>query len=171
MRALVTLIAALLFSTTTFAQRALDPKKEETRLGPIQFHVVPEIGGGIFLQDNTIQLNSNMGFFMVRLPGLVLPNFNNTSTGFQVEFSAASASGIRYTISSYSRTKLAGPMYAGGNIRIASGEGSQGSFDADVSAVVGIKLMTIGEHVPVNFEIELMENNRPVKALIIITWE
>lgn len=170
MKTLPVTLILLLFAVSAFAQGKLDLKKEETRFGPIEFHVIPEVGVGLLLQDDTIQFDSNMGFFMVRLPGLVLPNFNSTATGLQVELST-SPLGVHYTFKSYTRTKLAGPMYAGGNVQIASGRSSSASFDADITAVIGLKLLTIAEHVPVNLEVELWENERPIKALLIITWE
>lgn len=150
----------------------LDPKKEETKLGPIQFHVMPEIGVGLLLSEDQ-SIRPDDAFFMFRLPGLVLPNFNATSTGIQVQ-----VTGSKYSLLSYSRTKIAGPAYAGGNIQIAtgsinasSGEEEGTSLDGDVMAVIGLKILTLFEKVPVKFEMELFENNRPVKALVILTWE
>lgn len=157
-------------------QAADDPllaTAEPKKAGPVEFHVIPELGAGVFLQDNVIEFSKNTGFVMIRFPGLVLPNFNGTSSGLQFEFMNAPVGlGVEYSILSYTRTKVAGPMYTGGNIRIARGFSSEGAaFDAEVTAVIGLKLLTLGGHVPIKLEIELLEQDRPVKALLVLTWE
>lgn len=143
--------------------------------GPVKFEIVPEIGAGVFLQDSqTVSFGGTDAFFLFRLPGLQFPGMNQTVTGVQVEVSDASpgVKGVKYDILSYTRTKIAGPAYTGANVRIAQGSSETGAaLDARVMPVVGLRLLTISEHVPFFLEVEFLDNNRPVKASLILTWE
>lgn len=173
----------VLVAMPCFAQDTPEPEAtEEQRIvsagvkaGPIEFHVLPEIGVGLLLRDDQIISGSASGaFFIVRIPGLQFPGVNQTTTGIQVELTSppAGVAGIRYDIVSYTRTKIAGPAYTGANIRIASGGSSLGaSFSAHVSPIVGIKILTIASHVPFFLEFEFLDTNKPVKASLIVTWE
>ncbi len=143
--------------------------------GFVEFHVVPEIGVGIFLEDSqVVTFGGNDVYAMFRLPGLFFPKMNETTTGFMVEFSQTPVGtfGVRYDILSYTRTKIAGPAYTGVNIRIATGASEVGAeLSGRVMPVVGIRLMTIAEHVPVLFEVEFLDDNRPLKVMLVLTWE
>ena len=150
---------------------------EDTKLGPVTFHVVPELGAGVLLRDDqVIGFDASDGFFMVRIPGLRFPGWNQTVTGVQVEFTqaptATPGAALRYDILSYTRTKVAGPMFTGANLRIARGTTDTGTeLGARVMPVVGVRMFTIAERVPFVLEVELFDQNRPVKALIIVTWK
>ena len=172
----------VLLTAPAIAQDDPPPPEEEPRVvsasakaGPIEFHVLPEIGVGLLLKDDQIitRGSASDSFFVFRIPGLQFPGFNETTTGIQIEFSAPSGvAGIRYDIVSYTRTKIAGPAYTGANIRIAAGDSSLGaSFQTHVSPIIGIRFMTIAGHVPFFLEFEFLDTNKPVKASFIVTWE
>ena len=145
---------------------------KSVQAGPIEFHVVPELGIGIVLEDSqVIAFGGTNAFFLVRIPGLQFPQMNKTSTGVQVEFSNVPG-GVRYDILSYTRTRVAGPVYTGFNARIAKGASGLGAaLSGQLTPVVGFHLLTISNHVPFFFEVEFAAENRPVKAEMIITWE
>ena len=175
-------VLALLLAANTFAQTPPDDDdkppnvtSKSVQAGPIEFHVVPELGAGVFLEDSqVVSFGGTDAFFLFRIPGLIFPNWNGTETGFQVELSDAPPGtlGVRYSIMSYTRTKIAGPAYTGVNIRLARGASEIGAeFSAKATAVVGLRMWTIGGHVPFNLEVEFADDNRPLKAALIITWE
>ncbi len=178
------LFALALLAAPAFAQEENppptieDPPKVTTKsakAGPIEFHIVPEIGAGVFLEDaQVVSFGGNDAFFLFRIPGLQFPGMNDTVTGIQVEISDAppGVKGVKYDILSYTRTKIAGPAYTGANIRIAQGASELGAaFNARIMPVVGLRMWTVAEHVPFFLEVEFLDNNRPVKASLIITWE
>lgn len=181
MRSFGFVLGALLVAVPAFAQTTPpdhdkpNVTSKSVTVGPIEFHVVPEIGAGIFLEDSdVVSFGGTDAFFLLRIPGLLFPNWNGTETGVQVELSDAPPGtlGLRYSILSYTRTKIAGPAYTGVNIRIARGASEAGAeFSAKVTAVVGLRMWTIGGHVPFNLEVEFADDNRPLKAALIITWE
>lgn len=181
MRHLLLLVLALFaFCHPALAQNEPDdpqPKvtSREAKIGPIEFHVVPEIGVGVFLEDDqVVSFGGNDSYFIFRIPGLQFPGMNNTAAGVQVELSDAppGSKGVKYDLVSYVRTKIAGPAFTGANIRIVRGGSELGAaIDARVMPVVGLRMWTIGGHVPFSLEVEFLDNNRPVKASLIITWE
>ncbi len=169
-------LIVMLGAAQAFAQD--DPEeKEGTKIGPVDFHVVPEIGAGVLLRDDQIiEFDASDAFVLFRIPGLRFPGWNETVTGLQIELtsvpSPAPGSALRYDIVSYTRTKIAGPAYTGANVRIAQGTtDTPADLGARVMPVIGIRMFTISEHVPFSFEVELFDQNRPVKAAIIITWQ
>ena len=171
------LIGVFLVLSGALLAGAQEPEDPEPRAvaGPIEFHVVPELGAGVLLRDDqTINLSGTDGYFVVRLPGLIFPNWNGTTTGIQVEFSRVPGveAGIRYDILSYTRTKIAGPAYTGANIRIARGTSREGAeLSGRVMPIVGLRILTIAERVPVSIELELLDQDRPIKAAVYITWQ
>ena len=73
-RLLVFLVAFLLFFLAPAAAQEDEdrPLVEMTKAsaGPIEFHVIPEIGAGILLRgDQTLTFDRSDGFFLVRIPG------------------------------------------------------------------------------------------------------
>ena len=53
-----------------------------TKAGPIEFHIVPQIGAGVFLEDDqVVRFGGTNGFFLFRIPGLRFPGMNDTVTG------------------------------------------------------------------------------------------
>lgn len=172
------LLAVVLLAAPAMGQEDPPAPEDEPRVvsasakaGPIEFHVLPEIGAGLSLNSEQIIDSDSDGFFIVRIPGLQFPGFNETTTGIAVELTAANGSGVRYDIVSYTRTKIAGPAYTGVNIRIATGTEDGAAFQTRAMPVIGLRLLTISEHVPFFLEIEFLDTNRPVKASLIITWE
>ncbi len=170
-------LAFVLLAAMAIAQED-DPPEQDPRVvsasakvGPIQFHVLPEIGAGLSLNSEQIIDSDSDAFFMVRIPGLQFPGFNETTTGIAVELTAANGSGVRYDIVSYTRTKIAGPAYTGVNIRIATGTADGAAFQTRAMPVIGLRLLTISDHVPFFLEVEFLDTNKPVKASLIITWE
>lgn len=170
--ALASLASLALVAAPVGAQRVTSPS---AKAGPVEFHIVPEIGAGVFLEDDqVVSFPGTDAFFLFRLPGLQFPGWNQTVTGVQVELSDAPAGtkGVRYSILSYTRTKVVGPAYTGANVRIAQGASEVGTeLDARVMPVVGLRMLTIAERVPFFLEVEFLDNNRPVKASLILTWE
>ena len=180
MRAL--LLALLLAGAPVVAQDEPAPPEakpnvttKSAKAGPIEFHVVPEIGVGIFLEDRqVVSFGGSDALFLFRIPGLLFPNMNETTTGIQVELSEAPPGilGVKYQILSYTRTKIAGPAYTGINVRLVRGASELGAeLSARATAVVGLRMWTVAEHVPFFLEVEFLDDNRPLKASIIITWE
>ena len=177
-RLTLSLLALAFCASPTLAQDEDDPPPKfdtsSTRAGPVEFHVMPEIGVGVFLEDDqVIRAGGTDAFFLVRIPGLRFPGINGTVTGIQVEFSqtTAGALGIQYDILSYTRTKIAGGAYTGANIRIVQGASEIGAaVDPRIMPVVGLKMWTVAERVPFFLEVEFLDNNRPLKASLIITW-
>ena len=139
----------------------------------VEVHVKPEFGYGVFLEDDQIITPAglpNYGF--VRLPGFILPGVRGTSTGAHVEFSPSkNGSGLQYSISSYTRIPLTDTLYTGALIRVAVGSDGEGGFDARATPVIGMKLVTFAGRVPMSFEVEFLDNNRPVKAGLVFTWK
>ena len=74
-------IAILIFiffsilSTTAFSQVIHQGQVVEEKK-PVDFHIIPAVGAGIFLEDSQTKSVSNNGFFIVRVPGLILPRFS-----------------------------------------------------------------------------------------------
>lgn len=171
--------AFLLFAFTGLAQEAPEEDKAPRvqmiteQAGPIEFHVIPEFGAGVLLRDDqTITLDMSGFFLLVRIPGLRFPGWNETTTGLQVELSDAPGRMIRYDIMSYTRTQIAGPAYTGANVRFLLGVTEiAAEFRVRVMPVIGIKLLTIAEHIPFSLEVEFFDSNRPFKAAIVISWE
>ena len=80
------------------------------------------IGAGIYLEDSETKPVSNNGFFLLRVPGLILPGFLDTSVGMQVELSEAPE--VEYAILSYARFSITDHVSAGANVRLwRGGEG------------------------------------------------
>lgn len=180
MKILLCLSLALCLSVPAYAQE--DPPEEtpkvtsrEVTVGPVQFHIVPEIGVGLFLKDDqVVDFFGNNGYYIFRIPGLQFPSVNGMGTGIQFEFSDAPAgvSGVRYDISSYTRIKVAGPVYTGVNIRLFQGVTELGGeVSTRVIPVVGLRFLTIAERVPFFIEFEFGDNDRPLKASITFTLE
>lgn len=147
----------------------------QAKVGPVEFYVIPEIGAGLSLTEaQTIEISPENAFVLIRIPGLKLPDFNDTATGVQVELSkVAGLDGVvaRYEVVSYTRTKVAGPMFTGANIRVAIGTNDIGTkFDGRVMPVVGFEMLSFGGHVPISLEIELLAQSRPVRVALIVGW-
>lgn len=168
-------MALMFLARSSMAQDEKGKMPVAAKAGPIAFHVVPEIGAGIFLEDDqVVSFGGTDGYILFRIPGLNFPGMNETVTGVQVELSQAPAgvTGVRYDILSYTRTKIAGPAYTGANIRIAGGTSETGAdLGARVMPMVGLRLWTISDHVPFFLEVEFLDTNRPVKAALVLTWE
>lgn len=177
MKNLFLLLVAFLFLSAPALSQGDRPIVEMVteKAGPIEFHVIPEVGAGVLLRDDqVVSFDRSDAFVIVRIPGLRFPGWNETSTGLQLELSDTPGldRGIRYDIISYTRTKIAGPAYTGANVRFARGTTDIGTeLKARVMPVVGIRMFTIAEHVPCSLEIELFDDNRPFKAAMILTWE
>ena len=154
----ITLCAAML-STAAFAQ---DSK-------PVDFHIVPAFGAGIYLEDAATKPVSNNGFFIVRVPGLILPGFFDTSVGMQVEFSKAPE--VEYAILSYARFNLTDHVSAGANVRLWRGGGGRTESALRVTPVVGFRLLTVAGRIPFFLEAEFLDDQSPVKVALIVTWE
>ena len=158
MRKLATTFACLL-SASAYAQ---DPK-------PVDFHIVPAVGAGIFLEDSETKSVSNNGYFLVRVPGLVLPGFFDTSVGTQVELSKAP--NVEYSILSYARFSLTDHISAGANVRLWRGGEGRTEYAPRVTPVVGFRLLTVAGRVPLFLEAEFLDDQSPVKVALVVTWE
>ncbi len=142
--------------------------------GPIDFHVIPAIGAGVFVEDSDAESSvTNNGYFLVRIPAFVFPRLNDASAGVQVELSnAPRLRGVDYSVLSYARIKLAGTTYAGANVRLFHGAAKAGAeFSLRAMPVVGLRLLSIANRIPIFFEVEFFGDRRPVKAALILTWE
>ena len=139
---------------------AQDPKQ-------VDFHIVPALGAGIFLEDSKTKSVSNNGFFIVRVPGLILPRF---SVGMQVELSKAPD--IEYAIGNYARFSFTEHVSAGANVRLWRGGGAgRIEYALKVTPVVGFRLLTVADRVPLFLEAEFLDDQSPVKVALIVTWE
>ena len=157
MRTLVTVIFASMLSAAAFAQK------------PVDFHIVPAFGAGIYLEDAATKPVSNNGFFIVRVPGLILPGFFDTSVGMQVEFSRAPE--VEYAILSYARFSFTEHVSAGANVRLWRGGEGRTASALRVTPVVGFRLLTVAGRVPIFLEAEFLDDQSPVKVALIVTWE
>ena len=138
----------------------------------VKLHVIPEVGYGVFLESDQVISADTSSYLFVRLPGFVLPSTRGTSTGAHVEFSPSKdGTGIQYTISSYTRVPLTDTLYTGALVRIAVGSGGSGGFDARATPFIGMKLATFAGRVPVSLEVEFLDNDRPVKAGLVLSWK
>ena len=153
------LVIFLFLATAAFAQ---DSK-------PVDFHIVPAFGAGIYLEDSETKPVSNNGFFIVRVPGLVLPDFFDTSVGMQVELSKAPD--VEYAILSYARFSFAEHVSAGANVRLWRGGEGRTESALRVTPVVGFRLLTVFGRVPLFLEAEFLDDQSPVKVALIVTWE
>ena len=162
-------ILALILALATPAIAADSPTIEL----PIELHVIPELGYGVFLADDQVITPAGLpNYFFVRLPGFVFPGLRNTSSGAHIEFSPSkSGPGVQYSISSYTRVPLTETLYTGALIRIAQGTGGTGGFDARATPIVGMKLATFGGRVAMSLEVEFLDNGRPIKSGLVLTWK
>ena len=162
-----TAILATLLSTATFAQDSV-----KVKAGPVAFHAVPAIGGGVFVEDSKAESSdTNNGFLLVRLPAFSFPKLNDASVGVQAEVMNPTLSGFATEIVSYARVHIAGGTYAGANVRLFDVSKDGADFSLHASPVVGVRLLTLGSHIPVFFEVEFLGDRHPVKAAFIFTWE
>ena len=159
MRKLAITLFASLLSTAAFAQE----KK------PVDFHIIPAFGAGIYLEDSGTAPVSNNGFFIVRVPGLILPEFLDTSVGMQVELSKAP--NVEYAIQSYARVSFTEHVSAGANVRLWRGGEGRLESALKVTPVVGFRLLTVASRVPLVLEAEFLDDQSPVKVALIVTWE
>ncbi len=142
--------------------------------GPIDFHVVPALGAGVFVEDSDAESSvTNNGYFLVRIPAFVFPRLNDASLGVQVELSnAPRLRGVDYSVLSYARIKLAGNTYAGANVRLFHGAAKAGAeFSLRAMPVVGLRLLSVANRIPIFLEVEFFGDRRPVKAALILTWK
>ena len=153
----ITIFASML-STAAFAQDK-----------PVDFHIVPALGAGIYLEDSETKPVSNNGFFLVRVPGLILPGFFDTSVGMQVELSKAP--NVEYAILSYARFSITDHVSAGANVRLWRGGEGRTESALRVTPVVSFRLLTVADRVPLFLEAEFLDDQSPVKVALIITWE
>ncbi len=149
-------------------------KSPPVQAGPFDFHVVPAIGAGVFVEDSDAESSvTNNGYFLVRIPAFVFPRLNDASLGVQVELSnAPRLRGVDYSVLSYARIKLAGNTYTGANVRLFHGAAKAGGeFSLRAMPVVGLRLLSVANHIPIFFEVEFFRDRRPVKAALILTWK
>ena len=159
MRTLATVIFASILATAAFSQ---DSK-------PVDFHIVPALGAGIYLEDSETKPVSNNGFFLLRVPGLNLPSFFNASLGAQFELSKAPD--VEYAILSYARFNFTDHVSAGANVRLWRGGEGRTASALRVTPVVGFRLLTVAGRVPIFLEAEFLDDQSPVKVALIVTWE
>ncbi len=167
----LTLVIAGLTSIAGNTAAAEDPP---VQAGPIDFHVVPAIGAGVFVEDSDAESSvTNNGYFLVRIPAFVFPRLNDASAGVQVELSnAPRLRGVDYSVLSYARIKLAGNTYTGANVRLFHGAAKAGGeFSLRAMPVVGLRLLSVANRIPIFFEVEFFGDRRPVKAALILTWK
>ena len=79
---------------------------------------------------------------------------------------------LDYSVLSYARIKLAGNTYTGANVRLFHGSAKAGGeFSLRAMPIVGLRLLSVANHIPIFFEVEFFGDRRPVKAALILTWE
>lgn len=167
MKKLAYTLSVCLLSTAAFAQDSA-----KVKAGPVAFHALPAIGGGVFVEDSKAEsADTNNGFFLVRLPAFSFPSLNDTSVGVQVEVLDPTLSGLSTEIVSYARVHIAGGTYAGANVRVFDVSKDGADFSLHAAPVVGLRLLTLASHIPVFFEVEFLGDRHPVKAAFIVTWE
>ena len=133
------------------AAAAEDPP---VQAGPIDFHVVPAIGAGVFFEDSEGESSiTNNGYFLVRIPAFVFPRLNDASLGVQAELGRApKLQGVEYSVLSYARIRLTKAAYVGANVRLFHGASKTGTeFSLHATPVVGVRLLTIVEARPASF--------------------
>ena len=153
------------------AAAAEDPP---VQAGPIDFHIVPAFGAGLFFEDSDVESSiTNNGYFLVRIPAFVFPRLNDASLGVQAELGRApKLQGVEYSVLSYARIGLTKAAYVGANVRLFHGASKTGTeFSLHATPVVGVRLLTIAKRVPLFLETEFLGDRRPVKAALILTWQ
>ncbi len=174
LKRLVKLMFVIIAGLTCTAGNAAAAEDPPAQAGPIDFHVVPAIGAGVFVEDSDAESSvTNNGYFLVRIPAFVFPQLNDASAGVQVELSnAPRLRGVDYSVLSYARVRLTRSAYAGANVRLFHGAWKTGAeFSPHATPVVGLRLLSIAGRVPVFLEAELFGDRRPVKAALILTWK
>ena len=159
---------ALLFSNRIFADEKPD-KSDDPAL--LEFHATPAVGFGVALSsDIRSDLNRENFFGLVRLPIFRLPNQADTTVGVQVEFSDGAPSGTRYEVQGFVRLDLWNLLF-GSNIRLLDGTELQGTkYAFYATPVVGIKLATLAQRIPLTVEVEFLGDERPVKVVLVASW-
>ena len=166
---LLLITAALLFSNRIFADEDEDKSDDP---GLLEFHTTPAVGFGAALSSEDIggDLNRENFFGLVRLPVFRLPNQADTTVGVQVEFSDGAPSGIRYEVQGFVRLDLWNLLF-GSNIRLLDGTELQGTkYAFYLTPVVGIKLATLAQRIPIIVEVEFLGDERPVKVALVASW-
>lgn len=174
MRYVLTIIL-LLFSTLVFAQD--DPQKpskyspqKEKQTGPVRFHVIPDFAIGASFSEQQFTSTAAEAIGQVRIPGLILPQINGTSTGFMVEFSNPSGPGMwRYQFASYTRVPIAAGLFTGADLRFAEGVDGIGTVaNASAAAVVGFNFVSFFDTATLSFEVGLFAPEEPVRFLVVL---
>ena len=164
---LLLITAALLFSNRIFADEKSKAKSDDP--GLLEFHTAPAVGFGAALSSGS-DLNRENFFGLVRLPVFRLPNQADTTVGVQVEFSDGAPSGIRYEVQGFVRFDLWNLLF-GSNIRLLDGTELQGTkYAFYATPVVGIKLATLAQRIPIIVEVEFLGDERPVKVALVASW-
>ncbi len=174
LKRLVKLMFVIIAGLTCTAGNAAAAEDPSVQAGPLDFHVVPAIGAGVFVEDSDAESSiTNNGYFLVRIPAFVFPRLNDASAGVQVELSnAPRLRGVDYSVLSYARIKLAGNTYTGANVRLFHGAAKAGAeFSLRAMPVVGLRLLSVANRIPIFFEVEFFGDRRPVKAALILTWK
>ena len=122
----------------------------------------PAIGAGIFLEDAETKPVSNNGFFLVRVPGLILPGLFDASVGMQVELSKAPE--VEYAILSYARFSITDHVSAGANVRLWRGGEGRTESALRVTPVVSFRLLTVADRVPLFLEAEFLDDPKPCEG-------
>ena len=164
---LLLITAALLFSNRIFANEKSKAKSDDPAL--LEFHATPAVGFGAALSSGS-DLNRENFFGLVRLPVFRLPNQADTTVGVQAEFSDGAPSGIRYEVQGFIRLDLWNLLF-GSNIRLLDGTELQGTkYAFYLTPVVGIKLATLAQRIPIIVEVEFLGDERPVKVALVASW-
>ena len=169
---LLILSTALLFSTRIFADEKPEKPDKSDDPGLLEFHAAPAVGFGAALSsDIRSDLNRENFFGLVRLPIFRLPNQAVTTAGVQVEFSDGAPSGTRYEIQGFVRLELWG-LHFGSNVRLFDGTELQGTkYAFYATPVVGIKLATLAQRIPLVVEVEFLGDERPIKVVLVASWQ
>ena len=164
----------ILFPSWASAQdtddRLLAVQKQEAKVAFVEFHVIPELGLGLFFDEELIEVQPDNWLGLVRFPGIVLPNLNQTATGFQLEFAKAPSDmdGVNYSIWSYTRTKVAGPVYTGLAVRIMLGNSSiGGNLDAETLGILGFDFFTVFDTAKFSIETQI---GKQKKAFVVVSF-
>ena len=171
------LLILLLFPVLSFAQDDPDPPsrfapQEEKNLVPIKFYIIPEFVFGAAFEDQTISNTTTEPFAQIRIPGLVLPGLNSTSTGFAVEFTNPDGVGsaVMMKFMSYTRVPVAGGFFTGVDVEFARGQqnvGTEQNFAG--TAIVGFKLLSVADDkATLSIELGLFTPNEPVKIAAVV---
>ena len=165
----ILLLAATILATAAFAQEPKEVAPAPEGPKQVDFHIIPAVGAGLFFEASGTAAVSNNGYFLVRVPAIVVPSFFDLSAGLQVEVS--NAPNIEYAVLNYARFNFTDHVYAGANVRFWRGGGGSTEYALRASPVVGFRLLTLGGHIPLFLEAEFLDDQSPVKAALIITWE